>query len=60
VDHGYHCDLILVPEAWQVETVRVGSYVEWGDGTLPVSSDHAPVVADLRRAEPPAASRLAE
>lgn len=47
-DAGYHCDLILVPEGWTVESVTVGTYDERGDRTLPVSGDHAPVVADIR------------
>jgi endonuclease/exonuclease/phosphatase family metal-dependent hydrolase len=46
-DAGYHCDLVLVPEAWTVDAVSVGSFDEWGDGDLLVNSDHAPVIVDL-------------
>ena len=46
---AYHCDLILVPESWEIEDVTVGTHAEWGDRTLPLSSDHAPVTAVLRR-----------
>jgi endonuclease/exonuclease/phosphatase family metal-dependent hydrolase len=46
-DAGFHCDLILVPEDWDVDAVTIGSYEEWGTG--PNSSDHAPVTADLGR-----------
>jgi endonuclease/exonuclease/phosphatase family metal-dependent hydrolase len=50
-DAGFHFDLVLVPEAWDVDAVTVGSYEEWGTG--PLSSDHAPVTADLRRVPTP-------
>lgn len=46
---GYHCDLVLVPETWRVNDIVVGTYAEWGQRGLPVSSDHAPVMADLTR-----------
>lgn len=48
-DAGFHCDLVLVPEAWKATAVTVGSYADWGAAGLAVSSDHAPVVADLER-----------
>lgn len=46
---GYHCDLILIPETWVVESVAVGSYAEWGHPDGPACSDHSPVIADLTR-----------
>lgn len=49
-DTSYHCDFVLVPQTWDIHDVVVGSYEEWGDRTLPVKSDHAPVVV---KASPP-------
>lgn len=48
-DAGYHCDLILVPDSWEISTVTVGTYADWGDRSLAASSDHAPITAVLTR-----------
>ena len=42
---SYHCDVILVPESWQVHDVHVGDYETWCADDAPARSDHVPVVA---------------
>lgn len=46
-DAGFHCDVVLVPEAQSIEAVSVGGYEEWGAPSAAPRSDHAPVVVDL-------------
>lgn len=41
-DKPFHIDYVFVPKAWQLESVEVGSFREWGH-----LSDHVPVVVDV-------------
>lgn len=44
----FHCDLVFVPDSYEVLGVHVGAYDAWtGDGAT-TRSDHVPVVVDLR------------
>lgn len=47
VDAGYHCDVVLVPESLEVDSVTVGTHAEWGAPAADARSDHAPVVVEL-------------
>jgi hypothetical protein len=44
---GYHCDLVFVPDGYEVMAVQVGSYEEWTAAGAAARSDHVPVVVDL-------------
>jgi len=46
-DSGFHCDVVLVPESWDIRAVTVGSHSEWGAPGAVARSDHAPVIVDL-------------
>ncbi len=48
-DAPFHCDVILVPEAWAVRDLHVGDYDTWCGDDARARSDHVPVVA---RVEP--------
>jgi endonuclease/exonuclease/phosphatase family metal-dependent hydrolase len=45
---GYHCDLVFVPDRYEVLAVQVGSYEDWTAAGVAARSDHVPVVVDLR------------
>jgi hypothetical protein len=41
-DKPFHIDYVFVPKSWQLRSVEVGSFREWGQ-----LSDHVPVVVDV-------------
>ncbi len=43
----FHVDFVLVPRAWVVEHVSVGSFEEWCASGVEARSDHAPVTVDV-------------
>ena len=45
----FNVDFVLVPCAWTVEHVSVGSFEEWCAAGVDARSDHAPVAVDITR-----------
>lgn len=46
-DRSFHIDYLLVPEAWEIRGVDVGTFQDWGTEDGLARSDHAPVSVDI-------------